>query len=174
VEFVNKFGGNERKCSLDLFISAIGLVSVMVVIPLLIHFFTIPFDFPSSVNCPDKAVAVITTIHEGSYIKIIEDDAKLTLVPNLRYSDFALSMHNSPMYSLAVGLLPIRPGMSYFIGYNWAEGRWEDIISPTELLLQKNGWVEMCGWRESGEDEYGFFHAETIRILDSSNRYSYE
>lgn len=149
-----------------LWATALSLVFLMVFAPLIVHAVETPMEIPQQTNCPSGEDAVITTVHRGSYINIREDTSiKQTMVPDIRYSDFIRSMHDSPMYSLAVQLMPVTPGSSFLTGYNWAEGHFENVLAPTVLLDQNQGWVEMCGWRETQPDEYGFFHAESISLL---------
>ena len=157
---------NNSHFSFGLWATALSLVVLIVFAPLLVHFVKIPIEIPQKTTCSSGEDIVITTVHRGSYVNIREDVALTqTMIPDIRVSDFIRSMHDSPMYSLAVQLIPVGPGISYLTGYNWVAGRFENILASTVLLDQNQGWVEMCGWRETKADEYGFFHAESVRLL---------
>ena len=158
---------NNSHFSLGLWATALSLVVLMVFAPLLIHFGKIPIVISQKTNCHSGEDVVVTTVHRGSYINIHEDIALTqTMIPDIRVSDFIRSMHDSPMYTLAVQLIPIGPGTSFLTGYNWSAGRFENILASAVLLDQNQGWVELCGWRETKPDEYGFFHAESARLLE--------
>jgi hypothetical protein len=149
-----------------LWASGLTLIFLMVIAPLIVHAIKTPIVIPQQTSCLSGEESAITTVNRGSYINIRKDESMpQSMIPDVRYSDFVRSMHDSPMYRLAVQLLPVSPGTSYLTSYNWAEKRFENILAPTEMLDQNQGWVEMCGWREAKPDEYGFFHAESIRLI---------
>jgi hypothetical protein len=172
IELINKqnklsFEGSGSELSFpELWATGLTLTFLMVIAPLFVHAIKTPFVIPQQTNCAPGEVTVVTTVHRGSYINIRQDDSiRHSMIPDIRYSDFLQSMHNSPMYRLAVQLMPVSPGTSYLTTYNWAEKRFEDILAPTDMLDKNQGWVEMCGWKEVQPDEYGFFHAESIRLI---------
>jgi hypothetical protein len=161
------FAPESSNSPIGLWVTSICLVILMVFAPLTIHFLKTPMQIPQQTSCLAEEDTVITTVHRGSYINIRKDDAiQKTVIPDIRTSDFIRSLHDSPMYRLAVQLIPIMPGTSYLTSYNWADKQFENILAPTEILDQNQGWVEMCGWRETEPDQYGFFHAESVRLLE--------
>lgn len=87
------------------------------------------------------------------------------MIPTLRFTDFDLSIQSSPMYSLAVKMFPVKAGDSFFIGYDWVENRMVYILGKTPLLDAHQGFVELCGWQESNDISYRFFHVESANPI---------
>ncbi|HEX7555070.1 MAG TPA: hypothetical protein VF338_00495, partial [Leptolinea sp.] len=150
----------------ELWSMAACFVILVFVAPLLVHGFVLPREIPTMNSCQQDEVRVVTVISKGSYINVLSDAAlEKSMVPNVRYTDFNKSMHDSPMFRMALKMFPVGAGSSFFTGYNWSDRQFEDILGPTELFEKNQGWVELCGWREVDATEYGFFHAETARQL---------
>jgi len=130
--------------------------------PLLVHALTKPVAVPSVSGCPEGSTRLVTTVARGSYINVVDDASRWqSMIPALRYTDFDLSIKNSPMYSLAVKMFPVKAGDSFFNGYDYVEKRMIYILGRTELFEANSGLVELCGWQETDKDKYGFFHAES-------------
>ncbi len=146
---------------------AISLVFLIFVAPLLLHGYVKPREVPAVTGCTGDNARLVTMISKGSYINVLPDkNGAQSMVPDLLYTDFNKSMHDSPMFRLVLQMFPVKAGNSFFTGYNWVDRRFEDILAKTELFEENQGWVELCGWRESDPTDYGFFHAETARKIN--------
>ena len=134
--------------------------------PLLVHALEKPVTVPAINGCPDGSTRLVTTVTRGSYINVVDDASRRqSMIPTLRYTDFDHSMHDSPMYSLALQMVPVKAGDSFFYGYDYIEKRLVYILGRTPLFDGNQGFVEMCGWQESNEKSYGFFHAESVNTI---------
>jgi len=143
-----------------------AMVFLVTIAPLIVHGFARPMEIPAVNGCDNNSTRIVTMISKGSYINVKADtEQSQSMVPNLRYSDFNTSLHNSPMYTLALQMFQIKPGYSFFNGYNLIDQKIEKIMAKTELFEVNQGWVELCGWREADTTESGFFHVETVRKL---------
>jgi len=145
---------------------ALTIVLITFAGPLLVHALAKPVAIPEINGCPDGSTRLVTTVTRGSYVNVV-DDARLrqSMIPTLRYTDFDHSMHDSPMYSLALQMVPVKAGDSFFFGYDYVEKRLVYILGKTPLFDANQGFVELCGWQESNEKSYGFFHAESINPI---------
>lgn len=145
-----------------------GLVIILLTFtgPLLVHVLEKPVTVPMINGCPDGSTRLVTTITRGSYINVVDDASRRqSMIPTLRYTDFDHSMHDSPMYSLALQMVPVKAGDSFYYGYDYIEKRLVYILGRTPLFDANQGFVELCGWQESNEKSYGFFHAEAINPI---------
>jgi hypothetical protein len=149
----------------------LGAYAVIVIMltfagPLLVHALTKPVAVPPVNGCPDGSTRLVTIVARGSYINVVDDASRRqSMIPTLRYTDFDHSMHDSPMYSLALQMFPVKAGDSFFYGYDYIEKRLVYILGKTPLFDANPGFVELCGWQESNEKSYGFFHAESANPI---------
>jgi hypothetical protein len=134
--------------------------------PLLVHALIKPVAVPATSQCPVGSTRLVTTIARGAYINVVDDASRRqSMIPTLRYTDFDLSIKDSPIYSLAVKIFPVKSGDSFFYGYDYIEKRLVYILGRTALFDSNSGFVELCGWQETGNDKYGFFHAESANPI---------
>jgi len=149
----------------------LGAYAVVVIMltfagPLLVHALTKPVAVPAVSGCTDGSTRLVTTVARGSFVNVVDDASrKQSMIPTLRYTDFDHSMHDSPMYSLALQMFPVKAGDSFFYGYDYIEKRLVYILGKTPLFDANQGFVELCGWQESNEKSYGFFHAESANPI---------
>jgi hypothetical protein len=123
-------------------------------------------SIPNVSGCQGESSRIVTTISHGSYINVRDNNAMhQSMVPDLRFADFNISIHNSPVYSVALQLFPVQAGDSFFIGYDRVGKRFENILGKTRQFEAFQGLVELCGWRDEDPTEYGFFHVESIHQL---------
>ncbi len=145
-----------------------GLIIILLTFagPLLVHALEKPVTVSAVNGCPDGSTRLVTTVTRGSYVNVVDDASRRqSMIPTLRYTDFDHSMHDSPMYSLALQMVPVKAGDSFFYGYDYIEKRLVYILGKTPLFDANQGFVELCGWQESNEKSYGFFHAESVNPI---------
>jgi hypothetical protein len=151
---------------LGLFTTATVLALLVFVGPLTEHAVVKRITIPDVSGCHSDNQRIVTTLTRGSYINVREDAAlRQSFVPDLRYTDFNQSMHNSPVYSLTLQMFPVQAGDSFFYGYDWIGKRFDYILGKTQLFENSQGLVELCGWREEDPTVAGFFHVESIHPL---------
>ncbi|GAP19945.1 hypothetical protein [Leptolinea tardivitalis] len=142
------------------------LVCFLIIGPLFVHFTRHAPILDKTNGCNDGEERVVTILSRGSLLNIEGDDnLPKTFVPNLRKSDLVVSMHDSPMYDLGMRLLSIPEGASFLQSYDWEAGKFVYIWGETRLFTENQGWVELCGRRDKGSEEYPLFHAESARLL---------
>ncbi len=147
---------------------SILLVVLIFLAPLILHSAIKPIELPVSNHCAGEQGQVITRISPGTYINVVSDTSRReSLVPDLRISDFSKSLHDAPMYDLAKVLLAIKPGYSFFTGFDKVSNDFIHITAPTDLLKSNSGWVELCGRKDIDPSGYEIFQTESVWNLNS-------
>jgi len=145
---------------------SILLIVLIFIAPLILRVIIKPVDIPSNAHCSNDQRRVITRVTPGTYINIVPDTyARISMVPNLKFADYSRSLHDAPMFDVSRELLSVKPGRSFFTGYDRESGEFKNIIVPTEILQQNTGWVELCGFRELTPSGYDLFQVESARRL---------
>jgi len=152
--------------SYGLWFSGSIILILLVIGPLLMHFLIKTDKKILDNRCESGSSYIVTTIHRGNYVNIVPDDSmRVSFLPNLRNNDFQHSIHNSPIFHPGYGEFPVSTGDSFFQAFDWIRNKFVYVVGKTELFDSNQGWVELCGTQEIGSNEYGFFHAESARLL---------
>lgn len=157
-----------RNTPLGIWLFSIVLVALIFFAPLILRVSIKSVKLPITENCTNEQARVITRVTPGTYINVVSDTSRqVSMVPNLRVSDFSRSLHDAPMFDLARVLLTIKPGYSFFTGFDRVSQDFIHIFAPTDTLIANTGWVELCGRKDVDPSGYELFHTESIWKLPS-------